>query len=91
MMGWWRVLFESVLVLALAFTGTLLYLESTRDLSPRLPIFVLSHDQDGLQASGTWRRDDGDDAWPSQTTSIECNRATRLASRHQPYWLATST
>jgi hypothetical protein len=70
-----RLVFEGVLLIALFFAGFLLYLSATRVAAPYLPHFIFVHDGNILTVQGTWRREDGDDAWPSQTTTIECERA----------------
>jgi len=76
-MRWGRVVFEGLLIVALAVACFCLYVENTRIKSPFLPHLTFSHDNDSLSVTGTWRREDGDDAYPSQTTTIDCERATR--------------
>jgi hypothetical protein len=76
-MRWGRLLFEGVMLFGLLLMGFALWVESTRDHSPFLPHFILVPDKDTISVQGTWRREDGDDAWPSQTTTIECERSTR--------------
>ena len=72
-----RLIFEGMLLAALSFTIFLLYLSGRQVRSPFLPHFIFVHDGNTLTVQGTWRREDGDDAWPSQTTTIECDRAAR--------------
>jgi hypothetical protein len=72
-----RLIFEAVLLLGFLVASLLLYIEWTRDRSPFLPHFVFIHDKGSLVVQGTWRREDGDDAWPSQTTTVECERTSR--------------
>jgi hypothetical protein len=72
-----RLVFEAVLLIALFVTSLLLYVHSTSVRSPFLPHYHFAHDGNTLRVQGTWRREDGGDAWPSQTTTVECERATR--------------
>lgn len=76
-MRWGRLLFEGGLIVSLLFVGFLLWMEGRKVHAPFLPHFVFQHESDTVVVQGTWRREDGDDANPSQTTTIECERATR--------------
>jgi hypothetical protein len=71
-----RLIIEGLLIVTLVITLSSLWLESTRDRAPFLPHFLFVSDKDSLAVQGTWRLDDGDDAYPSQTTTIECERST---------------
>jgi hypothetical protein len=46
--------------------------------APFLPPFVLVHDhaRGTLLVQGTWALEDDKNAWPTQTTTIECDRTT---------------
>lgn len=74
-----RLLLELFLSVALACTVFLLWMEANRVRSPFLPTFFFSHDQGRgtLFVQGTWALEDDKNAWPSQTTTIDCDRATR--------------
>src|SRR4029079_16655297 len=74
-MRWGRFLFEGALIVLLIPTGFLLLEEKRRTRAPFLPPFIFEHDNDTVVIHGTWRREDGDDANPTQTTTIECDRA----------------
>src|SRR5262245_18201654 len=76
-MRWARLLVECMLRGALLADVFLLYISATHVRVPILPHLVFILDKDSLVVQGTWRREDGDDAWPSQTTTIECERSTR--------------
>jgi len=73
-----RLVFEGLLILALAFTLFAWRVEvlEVRDAAPFLPPMLFLSEKDWIQVQGTWRRDDGDDAYPIQTTTIECYRST---------------
>jgi hypothetical protein len=77
-MRWARSSVEISLVLALAFTGFLLWVEKTKVRSPFLPPYVFTHDEAAgfLSMQGTLTLEGEDMAWPSQTTTIECGRTT---------------
>jgi hypothetical protein len=78
-MRWGRTLFEISLVLVLAFTGLLLWVEKTKVRSPYLPPYIFTHDEKAgvLRIQGTLTLEGEDLAWPSQTTTIECERSTK--------------
>jgi hypothetical protein len=61
---------------ALVFAVYALHVQSTRDHSAFLPHFIFTDDQNSIAVQGTWRLNDGDDAYPTQTTTIECSRLT---------------
>lgn len=81
-MRWSRGLFEAILIIALLVTGFLLYVERTRVLSPFLPSFYFNHDEQAatIYIQGTWTLDEDEIAWPSQTTTIWCDRTTKKCS-----------
>ena len=72
-----RLFLELLLVGALLLAVLLLYIDGTRGRLPILPHFVFEVSGGSLVVQGTWRREDGDDAWPTQTTTIECERSSR--------------
>lgn len=78
-MRWYRGLFEAGLVIALGVTSSLLYLERTRVRSPFLPRYAFQHDETRgtLFVQGTWTLEEDKLAWPSQTTTIWCELATK--------------
>jgi hypothetical protein len=71
------IAFRGALVVALLGMIWTASLEKNAIHAPFLPHFVFVEDKGSLTVQGTWRREDGDDANPTQTTTIECDRATR--------------
>src|SRR6476469_2386012 len=76
-MRWGRLFFEGALIVGLSLTGFLLWFEGGKMHPPFLPHFSFEHDNNTASVVGTWRREDGADANPLQTTTIECDRAMR--------------
>jgi hypothetical protein len=75
-MHWGRLVLDRLLLGALVLAVRALNVQSTSDHSAFLPHFIFTGDQNWISVQGTWRLDDGDDAYPSQTTPIECSRPT---------------
>ena len=77
-----RIAFEVLLVIALAMACALLWLEGRKIRTPFLPHYVFSYDPPTgvLHVQGTWRLEDGDDAYPSQTTTLLCEKSKKSCS-----------
>jgi hypothetical protein len=77
-----RGLLEAILVVALAVTGFLLYVEKTRVRSPFLPSYYFNHDERAgtFYVQGTWTLEVDQIASPNQTTTIWCEQATKRCS-----------
>jgi hypothetical protein len=75
-MRWVRLLFEVVLIVALIVSVFAVQQGSTRGHSLFLPHFIFAATAASISVQGTWRLDDGDDAYLNQTTTIECERST---------------
>jgi hypothetical protein len=71
------LIFELILIVALAGTVFLLWAVASQVHAPFLPPFFFLHDQGRgkLLVQGTWALEDDKNAWPSQTTTIDCDRA----------------
>jgi hypothetical protein len=65
-----------MLIVALLVAVFSLRVQSTPEHSPFLPHFMFLHEKDWIAVQGTWRLDAGGDAYPSQTTMIECSYTT---------------
>jgi hypothetical protein len=74
-----RTAVEIVMLVSLLICASLLWLEKNEVRSPFLPHYIFSHNalSGNLFVQGTWRREDGDDAYPTQTTTLECERTTK--------------
>jgi hypothetical protein len=74
-----RTKLEFLLGVLLLVTSGMLWVELNKVRSPLLPgaTFSISAGKAFFLAQGTWRREDQDNAFAIQTTSLECDRATK--------------
>jgi hypothetical protein len=69
-----RFILELAMLVGLVCMGLLLWIAHTQVHAPFLPPYIFSQEQGSLRVEGSWAKE-GDNAWPRETTTIECQAA----------------